>query len=306
VIAHENVVRRYRRYQETTGLQNRLHAAQFRHSLSSIPHKLPLTFPDQTYREALTIGGPLRQVQLHWAPSETDDVTAVWLPRDRILYGSAAVLPSIPNIGTPLRTMRDPVRWADTLDRLAALLPSLLIPEFRDPLREDINEMLTTTAQALRWLRAEVVARLNQGMGVERIIHDLDYPTELFDRPWMDESYGHREYIVRDIVRSETGWWDGNPTTLHPCTPDAVATLVADAITDKDAVLTKARALRDEGQLQAALHVVDLLATAASIDATVAAARELKTELCQLRSREVSSYVSRSLYQVNDGNRLFR
>ncbi|WP_435830229.1 alkyl sulfatase dimerization domain-containing protein [Saccharopolyspora shandongensis] len=252
IIAHENVVRRYRRYAETGGLQAHLNSMQFRRAKAAFPAVPPQTFPDQTYAESLTLGTTGRVVQLLWAPSETDDVTAVWLPQERILYGSAAVIESIPNIGTPLRTLRDPVRWADTLDRFAALDPAVVVPEWGKPRREKVGEMLTETARALRWLRAEVVARLNKGMAVGEILHDLDYPAELFDEPWMAETYGHRDFVVRDIVRAETGWWDFNPTNLHPSHPDVAAAAVAGAIADQAAVLAPRAARRGGGAAGAA------------------------------------------------------
>ncbi|MDA3623950.1 MBL fold metallo-hydrolase [Saccharopolyspora sp. WRP15-2] len=299
LIAHENVVRRYRRYLETAGLQNHINTRQFRRPIEDFPVVPPLTFPDQTYQESLTLGSTGRTVRLLWAPSETDDVTAVWLPEDRILYGSAAVINGIPNIGTPMRTMRDTVRWADTLDRLAALDPAVLIPEFGDVVRDRPAEQLTATARALRWLRDAVVERLNRGMGVDDIVHDVKYPAELFDVPWMRENYGHRDYIVRDVVRSETGWWDGNPTNLHPSRPADAAAVRADAITDKQAVLDHAARLRDADRVQDALHVVDLLALAPGDDPEVQRARELKAELCALRAKQATSYVSRSFYRTS-------
>ncbi|NBE52544.1 alkyl sulfatase dimerization domain-containing protein [Streptomyces boluensis] len=256
----------------------------------------PLTFPDQTYAESLTLGSTGRTVRLLWAPSETDDVTAVWLPDERILYASAAVISGIPNIGTPMRTLRDPVRWADTLDRLAALDPAVVVPEFGPVIRDGVKEQLTATAAALRWLRRAVVERLNRGMRVDDLVHDIDYPAQLFGVPWMAQNYGHRDFIVRDIVRSETGWWDGNPTHLHPARPAVAAAVRADAITDKQAVLDQAARLRDEGRVQEALHVIDLLALAPGDDPQIELARKAKAELCALRGEEALSYVSRSCY----------
>ncbi|MGW6399482.1 hypothetical protein [Streptomyces sp. NPDC055134] len=109
----------------------------------------PLTFPDQTYAESLTLDGSGRTIRLLWSPSETDDVTAVWPPEERILYASAAVINGIPSIGTPMRTRRDTVRWADTLDRPAALDPAIVIPEFGPVIRDDVVEQLTATEPAL-------------------------------------------------------------------------------------------------------------------------------------------------------------
>ncbi|MEU5979803.1 alkyl sulfatase dimerization domain-containing protein [Streptomyces sp. NPDC047315] len=301
IVAQDNLVRRYRRYQETAGLQNHFNTLQFRGGADMTFDDLPpLTFPDLTYSDSYTVhAGSGRAVQLLWAPSETDDTTAVWLPEEKVLYGSAALIAALPNVGTPLRTLRDPVRWADTLDRLLALGPEVVVPEFgrttRDP--ELIRGWLGGAAQALRWLRREVVERMNRGMTVGAILHDVDYPDDMFSPWWMRETYGHRDYLVRDIYRSENGWWEErNPTALHPAHPDASATAIADAITDKQAVLDHAARLHDEGRTQEALHVVDLLALAPGDDPHHTAAATLKRQLCAALATRNPSYVSQSIY----------
>ena len=114
----------------------------------------------------------------------------------------------------------------------------------------------------------------------------------------MKQAYGHRDFIVRDIVRSETGWWDGNPTHLHPARPDIAANARAAAITDKQAVLDQAHRLRDAGQVQEALHVVDLLALATADFPQAHHARTLKSELSALLAKDAPSYVSRSFYRA--------
>ncbi len=303
VIAHENLVRRWRRYRETEGLQNFFVELQFRQPRGSVGGPLFLEMPSETFGDAMTLTTGDRTVELLWAPSETDDAIVCWLPEQKILYGGAAVTPSIPNVGTPLRSLRDPVRWADTLDRLAALDPELLVMEFGPAIngRERIQEILTKTSAALRWLRASVVERINAGMGVVEILHALDYPPELFEQPWMRPLYGDRDYIVRDIFRAETGWWDRNPTNLHPAHPDEAGAAVLSAIADREAVLDRARALADEGKLQLALHVIDVLALAPGDEPDVVAARALKADLCRTLAEDARSFVSQSLYVSSAG-----
>jgi uncharacterized sulfatase len=126
----------------------------------------------------------------------------------------------------------------------------------------------------------------------------MHYPEALFGVPWMKPTYGDPSYIVRDIYRSENGWWDRNPTTLHPADPQAVAQALASAITDKQAVIDQATALAESGQQQLALHVIDLLATAQGDAPELARARALKAQWLRERGKQVRSYVSRSLYQV--------
>jgi uncharacterized sulfatase len=298
VIAHENLVRRWRRYDETADLQRFFVELQFRVPVGMVTEPLLLHMPTETFREALTIGSAERRVQLLWAPSETDDALVLWMPEERLLYGGAAVTPSIPNVGTPLRSLRDPVRWADTLDRLANLEPEILVMEFGPHIegRDAIQDVLCSTSAALRWLRREVVQRLNTGMGVVEILHDLDYPEALFGRPWMSSLYGCPDYIVRDIFRAETGWWDRNPTQLHPAAPDAAGEAVLSAITDRQAVIDRARELADAGEPQLAMHVIDVLACAPGDDPHVVQARALKAELCGALARSAESFVSQSLY----------
>lgn len=303
LVAHENVLGRYARYRETEGLQLRMAAMQFPARkpipLDMLAPGFALHDPTETFADEMTLVEGARRVELVWAPSETDDALAVWLPDDGLLLGGAATPGlTIPNIGTPLRTQRLTIRWADTLDRLGSLGATRLLTEF-GPLVEgdDIGEQLQRTSEALRWVRDEVVERMNAGMGEAEILADMTYPDELFDRAWMRATYGAPDYIVRDAYREENGWWDRNPTTLHPAAPEDAAAAVMSAIADPQAVLDRARALSDEGQTQLALHVVDLLALGHGDEPVVVAARDLKAELCIARASEVTPYVSKSCYR---------
>jgi len=216
-----------------------------------------------------------------------------------VLYGGAATPgDAIPNIGTPLRSLRLTIRWAESLDKMASLNAEVLLTEFGTVVKgaEAVRERLEKTAEALRWLRTEVVSRLNRGMNESEILADLDYPAYLFDVPWMTPNYGSPDYIVRDLIREESGWWDRNPTTLHPEAPDAVAEAVFSAISDPEAIITRAVELAEDGQFQLALHVIDLVALGPKGNALAQEARKLKAGWCRQRAKEIRPYVSRALY----------
>ena len=304
LIAHENLLRRYARYRETLDLQARMASVQFpSREGASWRRMLPafeMTDPTETFADALTVVTGSRTVELLWAPSETDDAIAVWYPDDGLLFGGPATPgDAIPNIGTPLRTQRFTIRWAETLDALAALGAETLVTEFGPVVRgaDQVCQRLSRTAEALRWLRREVVERMNRGMGEGEVLADLEYPPELFDESWMTPNYGCPDYIVRDLFREESGWWDRNPTTLHPASPGEAAAVVRSVIGDPDVVLERVRSLAEAGETQLALHVVDLLALADGDDPVVVAARGLKAELCRTRADEVRPYVSRAAYR---------
>ena len=307
LVAHENILRRYARYRETDELQRRMAVVQFPGKepvpLDLLKQALVLHDPTETFADRMLLVDGARRVELIWAPSEVDDALAVWLPDDGLLCGGAATPGfTIPNIGTPLRTQRLTVRWADTLDRLAALGPQRLLTEFGPLVEGDaIAHQLAETARALRWLRDEVVDRMNRGMDEREILADLAYPAELFDQPWMAPTYGSPEYIVRDLYREENGWWDRNPTSLHPSPPDQAAAAVRSAIAEPAVVIARARALADEGETQLALHVIDLLALGPGHEPEVVDARALKAELCRTRAGEVAPFVSKSCFHTSAG-----
>lgn len=297
IIAHERLPVRYRRYQETSDLQNYLSNIQFRYPLERKMQSVYI-FPDITFSDILRLNMGNRIVEILWAPSETDDSIAVWLPKERVLYSGPAVIMSCPNIGTPLRTLRDSTRWAETLDKMIALRPEVLIPSYGSTIKgtEEVQKILGNMAEVLRYLRREVVRRMNQGMTDVEILHDINYPPELFDQPWTRPTYGCPDMIVRDIYRSENGWWDRNPTNLHPERPDLVARAIFEAIGDRKQVLEKTKQLMDSGEVQLALHVIDLLALANGEESEIWEAKKLKSKLLHLNSKEVPSIVSTNLY----------
>jgi uncharacterized sulfatase len=298
LIAHENCLLRYRRYRETLGLQCTLLAMQFPGSRLSFR----MVDPTLTFSTRLSLPSKTRRIELLWVPSETDDAIVMWLPDDGVLYtGAAFPGTTIPNIGTPLRTQRFTIRWAESCELMASLGATRLVQEF-GPIIDDpreIHDRLMHTAATLRWFRREVVARLNRGMSEQEILADMRYDAAMLDRPYLKARYGAPEYIVRDLYREENGWWDRNPTSLSPAAPAAAAAAVRAAIADPEAVLLEVEALRERGEVQLALHVIDLLALSDADDDITRRARTLKAQLCRLRAEQVQPYVSKALYETS-------
>lgn len=298
VIAHARLPARYRRYQETSGLQAWINSHQFRIDFGDGSIPLPYHMPDETYETQLVLSGGNRDVVLLSAPSETDDVTALWVPDAGVLYGSAAVIRAMPNVGTPLRTMRDSIRWATTLEMMYALSPKIVVPEFGEPAQDpaSIDDALMLPARVLRWIHAQVIERMNRGMALESIIHDMTYPEEWLIHKDLQQVYGTFDYIVRDVWRSENGWWDRNPTHLHPAAPKDVGAAVLSAISDPAHVLARAKALMEEHQFQLTLHVLDLLVDGPDDNPHVQEARKMKAQACESLSSLSGSFVSTQLY----------
>ncbi len=298
-IGHANAIRRYDRYRETFDLQLLLNSWQFpRAERSSLEAGLIFHDPNVTFEDRFVLDDAERPIEVFASPSETDDAIAIWLPKQRLLYGGPAVINGFPNIGTPLRIQRLTRRWIETLETMIALDAQILVPEFGPVVEgaDAVRSRLTTTADALRWLEHEVIERLNRGMTDVEIIHDLPDPGDLFDHPHLASNYGSPDYVVRDIAREHGGWWTSkNATDLHPAHPDAAASAVLAAV-DPSAAIEAAQRHADNGEWQLALHVIDLVAMAPGDSDVLTVARRLKADCCEALARSTDPFVSRSLY----------
>ncbi len=300
VIAQRNVLLRLRRYRETQEYLERVTEWQFGFATNSIVGTEMFTVlrdPDVTYIDELTLDTE-RPITLIHSHAETDDGSGLWFPDDHILYGANATIGSFPNAGSPLRSPRDPRAWADQMDRYLELPAQLLIREYGTNIEgaEAIQDYLTTVRDALRWLRDRTLELMNSGMVLEDAVNQIELPAEYADSPWLPQTYGCADYIVREVWRIEAGWWDRNITSLHPAPLTASTDAVLAAITDKQAVLDAARAHLDADQPQLALHVVDLLAMARSETPEVAEAKALKAEIAAVLAVDSPTYMSTNYY----------
>ena len=303
IIAQRNLVKRYARYRETQRYLELVSEWQFGFPPGSIVGSKMfevLVDPDETYIDSMTLPTTGRSVELIHCHAETDDGTGVWFPDERILYGGNATIGSFPNIGSPLRSPRDARAWADQLDRYLGLDAEILIREYGPEIvgADLVRDMLTSVRDALRWLRSETIVRLNAGMVIEDVVSDIEFPVEFAQSPWMPQTYGCAEYVIRDVWRIEAGWWDRNITSIHPAPAAGSTAAILDAIADKEAVLAAARGHLDRGERQLGLHVIDLLAMAGGDSSEVVAARELKAELAAALADESPTYMSTNYYRA--------
>ena len=299
-VAHVNVPRRYSRYRDSLGYQERTTEIQFGFEPGSLNGVFEdFNEPTETYEDHLVLVDAEPRVELIHAPAETDDATAVWMPDAGILYGGGATIGGFPNIGSPLRTPRDPKRWADTLEMFVDLKPELLIREYGSEITGAvaIAEYLESTTAILRYLRSQTMDRLNTGMMIADIVADINVPADMVDYPWMTQSYGCCEYVIRDTYLLETGWWNRDITDLHPARPCDAADAVASAIVDHEAVLERARELHGDGEHQLALHVIDLLANVNADGSVFAEARALKRTILLALAEGCPVYQSENFYR---------
>ena len=110
IIAHRNVLERFKRYDTTQGLNSLVMGRQFNQPGYTFPgdHRRPDKVYDDTL--SITIGG--LRLELFHSRGETDDATFVWLPDKRILASGDFVIWVFPNAGNPRKVQRFAPDWA--------------------------------------------------------------------------------------------------------------------------------------------------------------------------------------------------
>ncbi len=300
IVGHVNVAERFKRYAKTAGHLAGTFDAQFAMwgpgggDVVRMARYFPPTvsFDDRLLLDGL---GDL-PLECRHGLGETDDHTWVWAPGPKVIVGGDFIVSSLPNAGTPFRVQRYVLEWAEALEDMASLEPSAIVSGHGGVFRDHGQEMLLTTARALRYLDGEVVRRLNAGQWQEQILTEVELPDELASSSYLQPLYGCTPFLVRDIMRRYMGWYDGNPSMLFPSTRAEIAGEVVLLAGGAGPLLERARALgasEDTDEVQRALHLVDFVIFNGA--AQLAEARSLKAELLETRAKQERSFVAHNI-----------
>ena len=98
---------------------------------------------------------------------------------------------------------------------------------------------------------------MNTGCSLDRVLHEVEVPAHLRDKPYLRPVYDHPQFIVRNVWRRYGGWYDGEPDNLLPAPRAEQAREWVKLAGGVDKVLARARELADEGDLRLACHLVE-------------------------------------------------
>ncbi|MEZ5558037.1 MAG: alkyl sulfatase dimerization domain-containing protein [Pseudomonadales bacterium] len=316
VVGHENVPKRFARYDFTNGYNTVINARQFGrfsrrgYAIQDGDRFVPSTTPapDLMYRDHLELDVGGLAVQLKHARGETDDHTWAWIPERKAICAGDFFIWCFPNAGNPQKVQRYPVEWAAAMRDMASQGAELFLPAHGLPIagRERIRTVLETVAGALEFLVSRTIALMNEGARLDDIVHEVQVEPSLLEKPYLRPIYDEPEFVVRNIWRMYGGWYDGNPARLKPA---------------KDAVLARelarlaggARRLAERGQELAAedprlaCHLVELAVQAEPDDKALHA---IRAEVYDQRRRMESSLMSKGIFgaaadesrqQLNEG-----
>ena len=140
------------------------------------------------------------------------------MPERRILHPGDLFIWAVPNAGNPQKVQRYAGDWAAALREMAGLGAELLLAGHGLPIfgADRIRQALTETAELLESIEEQTLALMNGGCSLDRVLHEVEVPAHLRDRPYLRPVYDHPQFIVRNVWRRFGGWYDGEPDHLLP------------------------------------------------------------------------------------------
>lgn len=132
---------------------------------------------------------------------------------------------------------------------------------------ERIREVMRTQRDTYANLNNGVLHLANQGVTINQIHNQYRVPDKLRQQ-WSARSYhGSVEHNARAVINRYLGYWDGNPATLMPLSPQDSAPLYVEMMGGAAAILEKARSLVDAGDYLLAMEILNKLVYAQSTNA---------------------------------------
>jgi glyoxylase-like metal-dependent hydrolase (beta-lactamase superfamily II) len=295
IVAQENCLGRFRRYGQMYGWNAAINQRQF--GLPQPVFVRQFDWPTLVVRDALV--ERIGEVEVHYtaAKGETDDHLTIWIPSRRYLFTGDLIIWQAPNCGNPQKVQRYPEEWAAALESMAGLGAEWLFPGHGLAVRgaDAVRTVLTETARYLRGIVDAVRARMNAGETPEDIFHAVDPDPELARRAYLQPTYDHPKFIVRNLLRLWGGWWNGNAADLLPARWSAQAEEIVGFAGGVDRIVARGRALLDAGDAVMAAHLAEWATRAVPADR---AAQALKRDVYARRLADEGSLMAQGIYRA--------
>lgn len=308
IVGHENVPRRFDRYNLTNGYNNLINTRQFRgfqrrgYAIGGDEHFLPKDSarPDITYRDALGLSVGGLEFDLRHAKGETDDHTWAWIPAQKTICAGDFFIWNFPNAGNPQKVQRYPVEWARAMRDMAGMGAELFIPAHGLPIAgaERIRRVLIDVADVLERLVGETLAMMNAGARLNDVIHSVTVDPQRLQRPYLRPLYDEPEFVVRNVWRMYGGWYDGNPANLKPAREVALAHELTQLAGGTDVLVKRALELSLTNEHRLACHLIEFAVTAAPENKAAHAAR---SQIYQTRRDTETSLMAKGIFGYTAG-----
>ena len=195
------------------------------------------------------------------APAEMN----TWFPDMKAFWAAENITGTIHNIYT-LRgaLVRDALEWSKQINvalykygqDAEVMFASHSWPRWGNA---RIQEVMRTQRDTYAHLNNQVLHLANQGVTINQIHNVYKLPDSLQNQ-WAAHSYhGSEEHNSRAVVNRYLGYWDANPATLIPLSPEDSAPLYVEMMGGAEKILQKGSELHDQGKYLYATEILNKL-----------------------------------------------
>jgi alkyl sulfatase BDS1-like metallo-beta-lactamase superfamily hydrolase len=195
------------------------------------------------------------------APAEMN----TYLPDKKALWMAENVSNTIHNIYT-LRgaQVRDALGWSKYIARALFLFgqeAEVMFASHHWPRwgNDRVQEVLRGQRDAYAHLNNQVLHYANQGVTISQIHNVYRVPKSLEDSWYARGYHGSPEHNSRGVINRFLGYWDANPTTLIPLSPEDSAPLYVEMMGGAEQIIRRGQELHDEGKYFHAQEILDKL-----------------------------------------------
>lgn len=195
------------------------------------------------------------------APAEMN----TYFPEMKAFWAAENIVGTIHNIYT-LRgaLVRDALEWSKKINEALYLFgkdAEVMFASHTWPRwgNERIQEVMKGQRDTYANLNNGVLHLANQGVTINEIHNVYKVPTSLQNK-WFARSYhGSVEHNSRAVINRYLGYWDANPATLIPLSPDESAPLYVEMMGGAEPIINKGQELYNKGKYKYAVEILNKL-----------------------------------------------
>ncbi len=214
--------------------------------------------------EELTVDG-VKMIFQNTPGTEAPAEMNTYFPEMKAFWAAENITGTIHNIYT-LRgaLVRDALEWSKQINyalyhfgqEAEVMFASHSWPRWGN---DRIQEVMRAQRDTYAHLNNGVLHLANQGVTINQVHNEYEVPKSLQEQ-WAARSYhGSVEHNSRAVVNRYLGYWDGNPTTLIPLSPEDSAPLYVEMMGGAKPIIKKGQQLFNEGKYRHAQEILNKL-----------------------------------------------
>ncbi|MCP4256444.1 MAG: MBL fold metallo-hydrolase [Planctomycetes bacterium] len=214
--------------------------------------------------EEMTVDG-VKMVFQNTPGTEAPAEMNTYFPDMKAFWAAENITGTIHNIYT-LRgaLVRDALEWSKQINKALYMFgqdAEVMFASHSWPRwgNDRVQEVMRSQRDTYAHLNNGVLHLANQGVTINQMHNEYEVPKSL-QQQWAARSYhGSVQHNSRAVINRYLGYWDGNPTTLIPLSPEDSAPLYVEMMGGAKPIIAKGKALYDQGKYRHAQEILNKL-----------------------------------------------